>query len=271
MSQTIERGVYAEPRVVTDVRDCSFYHTMDLPGHGLVRGQWDLRAGIHRYLGRVPLAGKRVLDVGAASGFLTFSMESQGADVVSYDLSPEHAWDAVPFAGTDVSAYVAERREIIRKLNNGYWLSHRALASRARMAHGTIYAIPAGIGRVDVAVCGSILNHVRDPFRALESVLAFPTETVIVTDVIPRRQLALQWLGRLLGPRMTFVPDFRRQEPRDTWWVLRPELVRQFIGVLGFEDARVSWHWQPYEGRKRLLYTVVGRRTKGGPLPAPPA
>ena len=256
---------YAEPRTVTDLGDCCFYHTMDIPGHGLVQGQWDLRKGIRSYLGNVPLAGKRVLDVGAASGFLTFHMESQGADVVSFDLAPEHPWDIVPFAGSDLRGYIAERREIIRRLNNGCWLCHQAFGSRARMVHGTIYTVPAGIGRVDIAVCGSILIHVRDPFLALQSVLRVTTDSVIVTDLVPRRQLALRWLGRLVRPKMTFVPEFRTREPKDAWWILGPEIIRRFIGVLGFEDSSVSWHWQLYGGRKRLLYTVVGRRTKEGP------
>jgi SAM-dependent methyltransferase len=259
------RTTYAEPQLVTDVRECCFYHTMDVPGHGLVRGQWDLRPGIERYLGNVALAGKRVLDVGAASGFLTFHMERQGAEVVSYDLAPEDGWDIVPFAGVDSTAYAAERREIIRKLNNAYWLCHRAFASRARMVHGTIYDIPLEIGPVDIATCGGILLHLRDPFLALQSVLRLTTDTVIVTDLMPRRQLLLYWLGRHRKPRMTFLPDGRTGEPRDAWWMLSSGIVRRFIQVLGFEVTSTSCHWQLHEGRKRLLFTVVGRRTKDGP------
>src|SRR5262249_514123 len=161
-----ERTIFAQPRVVTDVRDCCFYHTMEIPGHGVVEGQWDLRRGVDKYLGNVAFAGKRVLDVGAASGFLTFHMESQGADLIPYDLAPEHSWDVVPFAGIDLMEYLRERRETIRKLNNGYWFSHRAMASEAHMVHGTVYAIPEAIGTVDIATCG-ILLHLRDPFLAL--------------------------------------------------------------------------------------------------------
>ena len=266
-----ETSPYAEPKLITDVRDCGFYHTMEIPGHGLVEGQWDLRAGIDRYLGGVSLAGKRVLDVGTASGFLTFHAERQGAAVVSYDLAPDDPWDVVPYAGSDLAAYAAERREAIRKLNNGYWLCHRAVGSRARLVHGTLYALPRAIGRVDVAICGSILLHLRDPFAALQHVLGLTSETVIVADLMPRRHLVSYWLGRWRRPQMTFLPDVRRGEPKDTWWILRPELVRAFLGVLGFEDTTVTSHWQRFGGRRRLLYTVVGRRTKpASDLPGPP-
>ena len=36
--------VYAPPRTVTDLNDCYFYHTMDVPGVGRVTGEWDLRS-----------------------------------------------------------------------------------------------------------------------------------------------------------------------------------------------------------------------------------
>src|SRR5262249_47749227 len=101
---------------VTSLDDCYFYHTMELPGHGLVRGEWDLRGREAAYLGHVPLAGRRVLEVGTASGHLCFAMEKSGADVVAYDLSEHDEWDIVPYAGLDVARHVRERQEHIRRL-----------------------------------------------------------------------------------------------------------------------------------------------------------
>src|SRR5947208_16942976 len=45
METTVNEDVYATPRVVTDLADCYFYHTTDIPGVGTVRGEWDLRPG----------------------------------------------------------------------------------------------------------------------------------------------------------------------------------------------------------------------------------
>jgi 2-polyprenyl-3-methyl-5-hydroxy-6-metoxy-1,4-benzoquinol methylase len=84
-------ALYASPRVVTRLEDCFFYHTIEIPGYGIVEGPWDLRAGLGDYLGNVDLRGKRVLELGTASGFVCFHMERQGADVVAYDLSPDRA------------------------------------------------------------------------------------------------------------------------------------------------------------------------------------
>ena len=124
-----DSSVYAEPRTVTDLEECYFYHSMEIPGYGLVEGPWDLRGGVDDYLGNVDLNGKRVLEVGTASGFLCFTMEGRGADVVAYDLSDEQSWDVVPYAQYDHASFDTERREHLRKLNTSWWLAHGAFES----------------------------------------------------------------------------------------------------------------------------------------------
>lgn len=82
--------LYANPRTVADIGDCHFYHAMEIPGFGPTpHPQWDLRGREATYLGNLPLAGRRVLEIGPASGHLTFWMESQGAEVVSVELAPD--------------------------------------------------------------------------------------------------------------------------------------------------------------------------------------
>ena len=45
---------------------------MELPRFGVVHGQWDLLGKFEEYVGGVEVAGKSVLDVGTATGFLSF-------------------------------------------------------------------------------------------------------------------------------------------------------------------------------------------------------
>ncbi len=175
-------SVFAPPRLVTRLEDCEFYHTMDLPGYGTVRGAWDLRGHADAYLGGVELRGKRVLELGTASGFLCREMEARGAEVVGYDLSEDFDGDLVPFPRPNAAADAAARRGFVRRLNNGWWLAHRACKSAARVAYGSVYDVPAGIGTVDVATFGSILLHLRDPYRALESACRLVRDTVVVTE-----------------------------------------------------------------------------------------
>lgn len=271
--------IYAPPRTVGGIADCYFYHSMDIPGHGEVTGEWDLRGDEFRYLGGVDLAGRRVLELGAASGFLTTYMEKQGADVVAYDLSEEHPWDVVPFAGTDVDRYDQIRREHLRKLNNGFWLNHAAQGLSAKLVHGTVYTVPAEIGQVDVATFASILLHLRDPFLALQTSLRLVRDTVIVTDVYPASEyhlvadvvdapdpepgittpLPVESHGQA---KASFLPQHWDHAYSDTWWHLSPELIRRYVGVLGFEKTEITYHHAFAGGRRTLLYTVVGHRTR---------
>jgi SAM-dependent methyltransferase len=260
-------GTYATPRHVSDLADCYFYHTTDLPGLGRVEGEWDLRYGTDDYLGRVELMGRRVLEVGTASGFVCFHMERRGAEVVAYDRSPEHTPDVVPYARGDPGRTERELRTHIGRLNNAFWLGHRLFESQARLAHGTAYAVPQAIGPVDVAVFGCVLLHLRDPFAALASALRLTRqEVVIVEPVVGRFRWWRRLRERLAGPSMRFFPDPATGEPRETWWVLGPEVLRRFVAVLGFEDVTVRYHQQLFRGRPTSLVTVVARRTHGGEM-----
>lgn len=263
-----QEGVYAPPRLVTDVRDCYFYQTTDIPGYGHQAGEWDLRTGIRAYLGNVDVRGKRVLEIGTANGYICFYMEREGASVVAYDLSDEQDWDIVPFARSESEAFRAERKERIRQLNNAFWLSYRAFGSNARMVYGDVYSVPEEIGTVDICTFGSVLLHVRDPFLALQKALALTSETVIVTeamglqDVPDRYRIYRKWLPAMLRrPALKFMPDWQSGRPTETWWRLSPELVKQYLGVLGFERTDVSYHTQPCPHGRARMFTVVGHRT----------
>lgn len=153
--------------MVNDIADCYFHHTMDVPGFGHVEGLSDLRGRQAQYLGSIPLKGKRVLEIARRAASCAFYRERQGAEVVVYDLSHEQDWNMVPYSRLGDEAHrqsVSQRREHIRRLNNSFWLAHRANGSRARVVYGSVYEISKEIGEVDVSVFGSVRLHVRDPF-----------------------------------------------------------------------------------------------------------
>jgi SAM-dependent methyltransferase len=249
---------FAEPLDVRDLSECFFYHTIDLPGVGVMHGEWDLRDGLDQYIGSVDVRGKRVLDVGSANGFVSFSLERNGATVVAYDLSPGEQWDLVPYGGIVDEAYARERQLLLRRLNNAFWFAHRALRSSARLAHGSVYAVAPSLGLFDVTIVGCILLHLRDPFLALQATLAQTTETAVVVDLLP------PWYDSERaadGPQaIWFLPDPDRREPLETWWALSPEIVVRWLGVLGFGPAVVSLHRQPTPQGEATLFTVVAHR-----------
>ena len=217
---------YVQPREIEELTDCSFYHFMDLPGVGTVGDHWDLRPTIDAYLGGFDFAGKRVLDVGAASGFLSFEMEKRGADVVSFDIPDGGQWNYIPFAqpGFDAPKLVRDLRWHVDRIKNAYWYAHRALGSRARAYYGDIYDIPAGLGPVDVAVFGMVLPHLRDPFLALASGTRLSREWAIVVH---------QGVASA-DPVMHFMPDPQTLADPLTWWFMSEGCVERMLEVLGF-------------------------------------
>ncbi len=217
---------YAEPIVVGDIADCFFYHYMNLPGIGVVGTQWDLRDSINEYLGNFDFTGKRTLDVGAASGYLTFEMEKRGANVVSFDMADGAQWNIVPHINLQPTLKeIANKRSAShQQLKNAYWFAHKKLNSRANVYYGDIYNLPEALGRFEVAMFGMILSHLRDPFQALYSVSRLVTDTIIVTNQVFMSEQPLVW----------FLPNSENQI-RDAWWGFSDTGIKNVLGVLGFE------------------------------------
>ena len=138
------KAIPAQPRYVESPSDCFFYHTMDLPGFGEVRGHWDLRGRFNEYIGGVDLTAKSVIDVGAATGFLSFAAEKSGAArVLSFDIGDPRQQDFLPFKdklySRDPERWAKEYGAEIEQWKNGYWLCHRLLDSKAEVYYGDIY------------------------------------------------------------------------------------------------------------------------------------
>lgn len=240
---------------------------MEIPGHGLVQGEWDLRGKESQYLGNVPVHGKRVLEIGTASGYLCGHMEALGASVVAHDLSPEDSWDIVPYAHRNLEEAVASRKSHIAALNAGWWFNWKARKSSAQMVYGSVYSIPGSIGEVDIVTFGSILLHLRDPFLALWNGTRLSKSTVIVTDILPRRLRPFRPLierSAIAG----FAPG-ARASLNDTWWWQSPGAIKNMLGVLGFEETKITYHTQSIGGSRRRMFTIVGKRTSGHPDPNP--
>ena len=250
-----ESEIYANPRNITDLADCLFYHTMDLPTIGTIKGNWDLRRDIEKYLGNVNLNGKRVLDIGAASGMLSFCMESKGAEVISFDLKNGADRNLIPYAKwPGYSQCLANRHIELEKLKNSYWLAHRLNQSKAKAVYGNVYQIPEEIGFVDVSLYGCILLHLKDPFSALQSGLKITRNTAIITDLCrPSLNSSI--------PTQVFIPDAKKSDISDIWWYLTPQIIVKMLEVLGFEDTSISYHQAICNGHNEPLYTVIGHRT----------
>jgi len=251
------RDFFVPEKTGVRFEDCYFYHTVDLPGVGTQKGEWDLRGKAREYFGGIAFAGKRVLECGTASGGLCFELERLGAEVVGFDLSPEHHWDLVPFAGLITAERSDDsRRHHIGRINNAWWFTRRAVGSRANLVHGTIYQPPTTEPEFDVVTLGSILLHLRDPILALTNAARLSRDTLVVTDVaVPPGQES-----RMGETGLLFLPDPETRQPYETWWLFSERFIVRLLRILGFREIGVTRHVQQARHGPMNLFTVVARR-----------
>jgi len=247
--------MFATPRTVS-LEECLFYHSMVLPGMGRIPGLCSLEATLPYRVNHLNLTGKRVLEVGPATGFFTFAMEQAGADVVACELSSRDKWDSVPGASDGTF------RPKLEQVKNSFWFCHAALESRAKVVESTVYDLPLSLGTFDVVCVHDVLTHLRDPFRALTHLANFATETLVVSEIEPFgasiRRSPLRWLARRY-PLCVFMP-----RPGDsnnhTWWQLSSEACDAMLNRLGFITS-CSFYRMPVINHRIPAYTVTGTRS----------
>lgn len=137
----------------------------------------------------LPLAGRRVLDVGCSAGLYARTLAADGADVFALDAS---------------AAFVrAGRRRAARAGLAATWV------------RGDAHALPFVADAFDAAVVGATLNELGDPERAFRELARVLRPSGVVWTMYARRAVgparALQWLLERGGLR------FPAPEAVDAW------------------------------------------------------
>lgn len=240
--------------------DCWFYHSCDLDDGSEVIGEWDLRPDPFGYLGDICVTGRSVLEIGPASGFLSFYMEAAGATVTCVEPPMSHLWDVVPFEGFDTARWRDAFSGQIEKVRNSFWYMHRQHGSRVRVFEADPYELAPGFGPFDMGVLASVLLHCRRPFDLLQSVAERVRHTVVVTELYDPA------LGE--APLCRLLPHTSTDQVH-TWWQFTPQFFVSALGLMGFTDCRVSFHTQkqPAENREVSMFSVVASRPASGGSP----
>jgi len=247
-----------------DLSDFVWYHAFELPDGRVLPGAWDLRGHETAYLGGVDVAGKRVLELGPATGYLTFYMERMGAEVVSFEAGFDVSIDMLPVKGRDDPE--GKRRvmqDTIDRNHDAWWHLHRTLGSSAKFVQGSIYDMPADLGTFDITLVGAILLHLREPWGALSQAAQRTTETMIVTEPLQ---------DDLHDPEsniMRFSPSAEHHVTN--WWSIYPGAVVSMLSRLGFGLTETTMHSQRHylahdmasDAIDQRMYTVVGQRQEG--------
>ena len=164
------------------------------------------------------VAGKSVLDVGTATGFLSFEAEKRAASrVLSFDMSDVRQQTFLPFKDKlyfrDPERFAAQYGAEMEQWKNAYWLCHRLLDSKAEVYYGDVYHLPEELGQFDIAIVGSVLEHLSDQITALASIARLTKETmVIVSPMLPTRPASLAHHAAASGA--TRAPSGRAPRPR---------------------------------------------------------
>ena len=223
------------PRLGQSLGDASrfyWYHCIRLEA-GTTDGDYDLEPLIPRFQIPEDLSGKTVLDVGRASGFFSFLMESRGADVTATDLPSYLDWD---FVGAEKT--IAQRREIIgaekefttREILGAFDFARESLGSKVRSKLINVYDLSEeSMGQTfDLVFCGSLLSHVRDPILALECLRSVTGDRLILScPVLPKsyREPVMQLIGTA-------------DSDRRSWWVPSVSCVEEMLRSANFDSSK---------------------------------
>jgi SAM-dependent methyltransferase len=259
---------YAEPlRVLHDQDDCFFYHSMDVPdvparsGMRSITGIWDLRGRFDDYVGGVDVTGKTVLDVGVATGFLSFEAERRGAaEVVGVEMPETDRPQYIPYrqaAGQPAPAEADKR--ILPQIRRSYWLCHALYGSRAKIVHCNVHDVGDRVAGADIVLVGQILVHVRDPLNALtQCARAAGERLVIVEGSFESAEPVMRFCGAERAPY--------------AWFHLSTALYETYLRILGFEIrsiSKASYRCGLHDVPMTELYTIVAQRI--GPTAGCPA
>jgi tRNA (mo5U34)-methyltransferase len=211
----------------------SWYHVLELPGGVVTPGYADVRPVAPTALPD-SLEGRRCLDVGTFDGFWAFAMEARGGRVTALDVADPSQIDLPPETRERY-----ERGELgDQTWGEGFRIARAALGSDVERVETSVYDLTPELigGPVDFVLCGTLLQHLRDPIRGLErirSVLAPGGEMVVVERVmkVPRRL------------RKRPYAEFRtRQGSQYTWWVASDLALEHWILTAGFSSVEHVGH-----------------------------
>jgi SAM-dependent methyltransferase len=235
--------MFVEPEKNIDIKDCEFYHKVRLDDGTIIDGDWDLTECIDDYLSNFDFAGKRVIDVGTASGYLSFIMEKKGAEVVSFDMPDGSYWDHLIYPG-----YQKPFARQTKRMFNSYYYLHEIFQSKNKIYRANIYErLGDTVGEFDVAVFGTMLSHVRDPILVLMNIL-----------------YRVKGYGILINPFPDGPTVYNNDRGRGrTWWHISQNDVKNIMKDLGFDMVSVTKVYPVHDNIKRPYKSILFKRFEG--------
>lgn len=194
-----------------------------------VIGAWDIRGLFGQYIGDYPLAGKTVLDVGTASGFLAFEAEKTGALVTALEHRDVSEFQRIPFVSSsfhrDRMAWISYLNGRYRMMKNGFWYAHRKYSSKVEVIYESISSLPRWGRKFDVVIAGAIIEHISDPVPAIGNMAMLANDAIVIAFT------PVEQTDNLL---MMAANDWANQNYDYTFWTLSRGLYAKVLDNLGF-------------------------------------
>jgi tRNA (mo5U34)-methyltransferase len=215
----------------------AWYHSIDLPDGRIIPGLIPveaLRARMDAFGLPDDLRGKRVLDVGAATGWCSFEMERRGAEVV--------AVDCVEY--------------------DDFRVAHRILGSKVDYKLLDVDEFtPELLGTFDLVLFFGVMYHLRHPLLGLEKVLALARDMVLVESFVCDAQLS-EADRSANGCYMEFYETDELAGQIDNWFGPTANCLAALCRAAGFVRVELKYIQDRRAG-------IVCRRTWEGPPAAP--
>ena len=248
--------------------DCYWYHSIELPGIGKVQGPWELSEIQSKYLAGVDFTGKKVTEIGPASGRITVELEKLGAAVTCLDVGAEFKLDSLAQVGKEYT-------EFLKRVNNAHSLVRDLFKLKANFINGSAYnKMPV---QCQIGVLGNILLHLRDPFKAIYNLASSTSERIVIVETVwnwplyayleilaTLSSLPFKLRGHTIAPEMTLFMPTRGPDEQFVWWYLRPSLLERYLNLCGFEVEKLAYHTQRFNSKRSLQFTLVAKRTWEG-------
>ncbi|MBL9079159.1 MAG: methyltransferase domain-containing protein [Planctomycetes bacterium] len=198
-------------------------------------GYFDMRPFVGHFRFPTSMAGLSVVDVGTSNGQFAFHFERLGADrVIAVDLAHVLDHDFPDWYRRELQQrYSAAELARIdeEELEAGFSLAHEVFASKVEKRRCTVYELGDLMqGQFDVAYCSNLVQHLRDPVRALES---------IRRSLKPSGQFVFGCSCELSVENVSYAIFEGRIDPHITYWVPSREAAQRLCQMAGFVD--VQW------------------------------
>lgn len=167
--------------VKKEIAGIQWYHVLNI-GDISTPGVFDMSKYVSHYKMPESLSGKSALDIGTASGYFAFELESRGANpVIATDL-PD--WDEHDFS----QSYSIDDHEKLKSqtmLKNAFEIAKKYKSSKVERKIINIYDLGSQLDMIcDFVICANVLLHLQNPYLALENIRKVTNEKAIIATTV---------------------------------------------------------------------------------------